>query len=119
MTELEFCLTTDTKLTQQSFRVTILEKCFESICSKFRKRLTLINQPLRNLLNDIEINPEISALKKLSAVKKSIVAFEQDVEKVSKVLKVMKEETPVMGKLFNEDDHSIQDIEHIIDFLIR
>ena len=106
ITELKLCFPCDAKLSQQTFRVSILEKCFESICTKFRKRLTLIKQPLRNLLNDIEIHPEISGLKKLSAVKKSIVAFEQDVDKVSKVLKGMKEEAPIIGKMFSESENN-------------
>ena len=118
ITELKLCFSS-CDLSQQTFRVSILEKCFESICTKFRRRLTLIKQPLRNLLNDIEIHPEISGLKKLSAVKKSIVAFEQDVDKVSKILKAMKEETPIIGKLFTENDNNLQDIEEILDFLIR
>ena len=71
----------DTDNNNQPFVITILEKAFESIISKFRKRLALIRPPLEKLLLQIETKPDITGLKKLFAVKKSVSHFQQNVEK--------------------------------------
>ena len=67
--------------------------------------------PLKSLLNDIETNPVITNIKKLVAVKKSVIEFQQDVEKVRKVLKDLTDES------YFPD--CIQDFGHISEYLIR
>ena len=97
------------------FALNILEKALESIVNKFRKRLTLIKPPLEKLLLQIETKPEISSLKKLFAVKKSISCFIQDVENVSKILKEVRTEIEACIKIMDSD---VTDMDDILDFLI-
>ena len=54
------------------FAFQILEKALESIMKKFRKNLKLIKPPLNNLMNMIETVPNISGLKMLLALKKTL-----------------------------------------------
>ena len=103
----------------QTFGVNIMEKCFESIFTKFRKRLTLIKPPLETLVQQIESKPDITGLKKLLAVKKSVVQFQQDVEIVHKALKDLSTELDTLNtmKLMTNTDDT-DDLEEFLDFLL-
>ena len=73
----------------QSFAMVILEKAVDSVCSKYEKRLALMKLPVEKLMEQIERRPDIIELKKLFAVKKSIILFQQTVENITKILKVL------------------------------
>ena len=108
--------TSETDQHSQCFALNILETAVDSIINKFRKRLTLIKPPLEKLLLQIETDPQISSLKKLFAVKKSISNFTQNVENVRKVLKeVRSEAAESFAKLDNID---LIDLDETLDYLI-
>ena len=76
----------------QSFAMFILEKAVENVCLKYKKRLALTKLPVEKLMDQIERTPDIIELKKLFAVKKSIISFQQTVESIIKVLKDLRKE---------------------------
>ena len=101
----------------QSFAMIILEKAVESVCLKYKKRLALTKLPVEKLMEQIERKPDIIELKKLFAVKKSILSFQQASESITKVLKDLRKEydTFLNMKLgIKEKD----DFEDILEYLI-
>ena len=101
----------------QSFAMIILEKAVESVCLKYKKRLALTKLPVEKLMEQIERKPDIIELKKLFAVKKSILSFQQAAESITKVLKDLRKEydTFLNMKLgIKEKD----DFEDILEYLI-
>ena len=95
----------------------ILEKAVESVCLKYKKRLALTKLPVEKLMDQIERNPDIIELKKLFAVKKSILSFQQTVESITKVLKDLRKEYDT----FQDMKLGIQakdDFEDILEYLI-
>ena len=101
----------------QSFAMFILEKSVESVCLKYQKRLALTRRPVEKLMDQIERKPDIIELKKLFAVKKSIISFQQNVESITKVLKDLRKEYDTfldMKICHNGKD----DFEDILDYLI-
>ena len=95
----------------------ILEKAVESVCLKYKKRLALTKVPVEKLMEQIERNPDIIELKKLFAVKKSILSFQQTVESITKVLKDLRKEYDT----FHDMKLGIKakdDFEDILEYLI-
>ena len=101
----------------QSFAMVILEKAVDSVCSKYEKRLALMKLPVEKLMEQIERRPDIIELKKLFAVKKSIILFQQTVENITKILKDLgKEYDTLIDMQIGLKD--IDDIEDTLDHLI-
>jgi len=71
----------------QDFEHIILECALENVVHKFRRHLRIKKPALEMLLQQIEQDPETHGLKRLLAVKKSLLEFEQRVEHVVKVIK--------------------------------
>ena len=95
----------------------ILEKAVESVCLKYKKRLALTKVPVEKLMEQIERNPDIIELKKLFALKKSILLFQQTVESITKVLKDLRKEYDT----FHDMKLGIKakdDFEDILEYLI-
>ena len=70
----------------QDFEHVILESALENVVHKFRRHLRIKKPALEMLLQQIEQDPETHGLKRLLAVKKSLLEFEQRVEHVVKVV---------------------------------
>jgi len=70
----------------QDFEFVILESALENIVNKFRRHIRIKKPALEMLLQQIEQDPETHGLKRLLAVKKSLLEFEQRVEHVTKVV---------------------------------
>ena len=69
------------------FEHVILEYALENVTQKFRRHLSIINPSLKELLQQIELSPKPNALRKLHAVKISLIEFQQKVERVKKALR--------------------------------
>jgi len=70
----------------QDFEFLILESALENVVNKFRRHLRIKKPALEMLLQQIEQCPETTGLKRLLAVKKSLLEFEQRVEQVVRVV---------------------------------
>lgn len=70
----------------QDFEHIILESALENVVHKFRRHIRIKKPALEMLLQQIEQDPETHGLKRLLAVKKSLLEFEQRVEHVVKVV---------------------------------
>ena len=71
---------------REDFEHLVLELALESVISKFRRHISIKKPALEMLLQQIEQDPETSGLKRLLAVKKSLLDFERRVEQVTKVV---------------------------------
>ena len=115
--EEDLASTFDLADTSQSFALFILERAVESVFIRYMKRLALTKLPVEKLMDQIERKPDIIELKKLYAVKKSIISFQQTVECITKVLKDLRKEYDTSLNMeigINTKD----DFEDILEYLI-
>ena len=68
------------------FEHVILELALEHVTQKFKKHIEVIRPALEFFLEQVELDPESSGLRKLLAVKKYLTKFLQNVQHVMKVL---------------------------------
>ena len=87
------------------FEHMLLEIAFESVINKFRRHIKIKKPALEMLLQQIEQNPETSGLKRLLAVKKSLLDFEQRVEHARKVVQHLLEDDEDMSALLMTSPH--------------
>ena len=87
------------------FEHMVLEIAFESVINKFRRHIKIKKPALEMLLQQIELNPETSGLKRLLAVKKSLLDFEQRVEHARKVVQHLLEDDEDMSALLMTSPH--------------
>jgi len=84
----------------QDFEFIILESALDNIVSKFKRHLKIKRPALDMLLQQIELQPETTGLKRLLAVKKSLLEFEQRVEHLMKVVQQLMADKEDMVDLY-------------------
>lgn len=82
----------------------VLEFVLEEIVRKFNRHVEVITPAFEQLLTELEHNPETEGLRRLLAVKKSLVEFDQRVEQVRKTVDGLESNTKTehRAKLFFE-----------------
>ena len=91
----------------QDFEFVILETALEFIVKKFKRHMKIKRPALEMLLQQIEHHPETTGLKRLLAVKKSLLEFEQRVEHVVRAVQQLLSDNEVTNMLltFNASLH--------------
>lgn len=98
----------------QEFEHVILESALENVVNKFRRHLRIKKPALEMLLQQIEQDPETHGLKRLLAVKKSLLEFEQRVEHVIKVVQhLLTDNEDLINLYLTEPDRNVEEHEEI------
>ena len=102
------------EVTLLDFEHVILEYALENVTQKFRRHLSIIKPSLEELLQQIELSPRTNALRKLHAVKKSLIEFQQKVDRVKKALRNILGKGEDMDSLYlTESNRTVGDHEEI------